>query len=130
MNLWNSLVCENAVHRSTLVDMYLHGIRSMRYTYQPKISLYILTDFPLLVAVAVVVAVVLVVVDATVPTVATSPGNEADDEGETVTGEDFSLLLLLFTGPHRSSGQMSSGMSSPIAFLAAFTSSSGVIAID
>ena len=50
-------------------------------------------------------------------TVAISPGNEADDEGETVTVEDLSLLLLPFTRPHRSSRQMSPGMSFPIAFL-------------
>lgn len=85
-----------------------------------------LTDFPLL------LLLVVVVVADVAPVVATSPASEVDDdEDDTVAeAEDLSLLLLPFTGPHRSSGQMSSGMSSPTAFLAAFTSSRGVIAID
>ena len=71
------------------------------------------------------------VVDVVVTAVAMSLENEVDEEdGEAVAEADLSLLLPPFTGPHRSSGQISSGKSSPAAFLAAFTSSSGVIAID
>lgn len=80
-----------------------------------------LTDLLLLLLVVVVVVDDVVVA----AVVAMSLDNEVDEDEA-----DLSLLLPPFTGPHRSSGQISSGMSSPAAFLAAFTSSSGVIAID